>query len=103
MSILLIIFVYGLPLSLILSILLLTIIRLNPRLMLQDYPEDIQAVVSAQTPGEQRQSCTIGLVLFFLILAFSLAAALTASAVGYGFPGIFFSAAGVPLLFNMVD
>jgi hypothetical protein len=41
--------------------------------------------------------------LTLLVLASSLAAALTASAVGYGFPGIFFSAAGVPLLFNMVD
>ncbi len=41
MSILLIMLVYGIPLSLVLSALLLTMIRSNPRLMLQDYPKDI--------------------------------------------------------------
>src|SRR5579884_4281334 len=97
MSILVIIVVYGL------SILLLTISRVNPRLMLQDYPEDVQAVVAAQTPGERRQSLTVGIILLFLVLTFSLAAALTAGAIGYDFPGIFFSAAGVPFLFNVVE
>jgi hypothetical protein len=100
---LMIIFGYGLSLSLVLSILLLTVIRVNPRLVLRDYPEDIQAVVPAQTPAEERHSRTVGIVLLFLVLASSLAAALTASAAGYDFPGVFLSAAGVPLLFNVVD
>ena len=38
MSVLLIILVYGIPLSLVLSALVLAMIRANPRLMLQDYP-----------------------------------------------------------------
>jgi hypothetical protein len=55
-SVLLIMLVYGIPLSLVLSALLLTMIRANPRLMLQDYPRDIQAAVPPKTPAEQRQT-----------------------------------------------
>ncbi len=103
MSIPLIILVYGLPLSLVLSALLLVMIRANPRLMLQDYPKDIQAAVPPKTPAEQRVSGIVSVVLILLVFAFSLAAALSAKAGRYGFFGVFLSAAGVPLLFNVVD
>ncbi len=103
MSIPLIILVYGLPLSLVLSALVLAMIRANPRLMLQDYPKDIQVAVPPKTPAEQRVSGAVSVVLILLVFAFSLAAALSAKAGRYGFFGVFLSAAGVPLLFNVVD
>ena len=91
------------PLSLMLSALLLAVIRANPRLMLQDYPKDIQAAVPPKTPAEKRQTRVVGMVLLLLVLAFSLAAALSAKAAQLSFFGIFLSAAGVLFLFNVVD
>lgn len=102
-SVLLIMLVYGIPLSLVLSALLLAMIRANPRLMLQDYPKDIQAAVPPKTPAEQRQTRSWGIILLLLVLAFPLAAALSAKAAQHGFLGIFLSAFGVPFLFNVVD
>lgn len=103
MTVLFIILGYGTALSLMLSALLLTMIRANPRLMLQDYPKDIQATVPPKTPTEQRQTRGFGAVLLSLSLAFPVAAALSAKAARYGFLGIFLSASGVPFLFNVVD
>ena len=57
MTVLFIILGYGTALSLMLSALLLTMIRANPRLMLQDYPKDIQATVP---PKRMRQNSDQG-------------------------------------------
>ena len=103
MSIHLIMLVYGIPLSLVLSALLLAMIRANPRLMLQDYPKDIPAAVPPKTLTEQRQTRYWGAVLLLLALAFPVAAALSTKATRHGFLGIFLSASGVPFLFNVVD
>jgi hypothetical protein len=97
------ILVYGGALSLVLSTLILAMIRANPRLMLQDYPKDIQAVVPPKTTTEQHQTRFLGMVLLLLVFVFSLAAALSAKAAHNGFLGIFFSAFGAPFLFNVVD
>ena len=70
MSVLLIILVYGVPLSLVLSALLLTMIRANPRLMLQDYPKDIQAAVPPKTSAEKHQTRFWGIILLLLVLIF---------------------------------
>jgi len=43
------------------------------------------------------------MILLLLVLIFTLAAALSAKAVHYGFLGIFFSVSGVLFLFNVVD
>jgi hypothetical protein len=97
------ILIYGSALSLVLSVLILAVIRANPRLMLQDYPKDIQAAVPPKTPAEQRQTRYLGMLLLLLMVIFTLAAALSAKAAHYGFSGIFFSASGVLFLFNVVD
>lgn len=97
------ILMYGGVLSLVLSVLILAVIRANPRLMLQDYPKDIQAAVPPKTAREQRQTRYVGLALLLLVIAFTLAAALSAKAAHYSFSGIFFSAFGVSFLFNVVD
>jgi hypothetical protein len=103
MSVPSIILVYGVALSLVLSVLLIAVIRISPRLMLPDYPKDVQAAVPPQTVTEQRQARIMTVILIVLLVGFSLAAALTARAAGSGFVGTFLSAAGVPFVFNVVD
>jgi hypothetical protein len=103
MTVLFIILGYGTALSLLLSALLLTMIRANPRLMLQDYPKDIQAPEPPKAPTEQRQTRGFGAVLLRLALAFPVAAALSAKAARHGSSGSLSAALRVPFLFNVVD
>ncbi len=56
MSTLSTILLYGVPTSLLLSAVLLAMGWVNPRLMLQDYPKDIQAAVPPKTQEEKRQT-----------------------------------------------
>lgn len=52
MRILSTILLYGIPASLLLSVLIFVMGRINPRLMLRSYPKDVQAAVPPQTPTE---------------------------------------------------
>ena len=58
----------GVLLSLLASIYLMAVLRFNPRLFLQDYPEDIQRHVPPKTAQEKRQSVIVG-IPFLLLLA----------------------------------
>ena len=103
MNTVLTIIVYGVPASLIISLILLAMVRSNPRLMLRSYPKDVKAAVPPQTPAEKRQTLSWALPFWFVLLAFPSAAALTAHAARLGWVEIFFSAFGVFFLFNVVD
>jgi hypothetical protein len=103
MNLLSTIFIYGLVLSLGFSALLLAMVRVNPRLMLQDYPKDIQAAVSPKTPEEKRQTLYWALPLWVLMLGCPTAAALWAKAAHLGFLSVFLGAFGVAFLANLVD
>jgi len=96
-------FIYGLLLSLELSAILLAMGRSNPRLMLQDYPKDIQAAVPAKTPKEKRQTLYWSIPFWVLLLGCPTASALSAKAAYQGLLGVFLSAFGVVFLFNLVD
>lgn len=48
----------GAILSVLASLFLIAVLRFNPRLFLQDYPEDIQKQVPPKTGKEKRQSLT---------------------------------------------
>jgi hypothetical protein len=77
----------------------------NPRLMLQDYPKDMQAAVPPKTAAERRE--TVGWGVLFLVLLFGtpLAAAVTArlQQPGLSFGGGFLNVFLVLLVFNLVD
>ena len=45
------ILLYGLLLSVLFSAMILSMVLVNPRLMLQDYPKDVQAAVPPKTAG----------------------------------------------------
>lgn len=97
------ILLYGIPATVLISALLLAIGLSNPRVMLQDYPKDVQAVVEPKTAQEKRQTLYWGIPFWVLLLGFPLLAALSAKAVHQGFWEIFLSAFGVFFLGNLVD
>ncbi len=103
MSTLSTILLYGVPTSLLLSAVLLAMGWVNPRLMLQDYPKDIQAAVPPKTQEEKRQTLYWSIPFWLLLLGFPIAAALTAYAANLGFLDVFLSAFGMAFLFNLVD
>ncbi len=103
MSVLLTIVLYGIPLSLLLSLILLAMGRVNPRLMLRSYPKDVQAAVPPQTAAEKRQTLYWGIPFWLGLLGFPVAAAFAAKAAHGSLFEIFLSAAGVISLFNLVD
>lgn len=103
MNILSTILIYGVPASLLIAGILLAMGWMNPRLMLQDYPKDIQAVVPPKTAQEKRQTLYWGIPFWLVLLGGPAAAALTAKAAHQGFLEIFLSAFGVVFLFNLVD
>jgi hypothetical protein len=96
----------GTILSILASLFLVAVLRFNPRLFLQDYPEAIQNQVSPKTALEKRQSLLIG-VPFILLLAtvpFLSTLALKRSIVDQpAFPQLFLHAFGVIFIFNLVD
>jgi hypothetical protein len=103
MNTLSIILIYGIAGSVLISAVLLGMIAVNPRLMLQDYPKDVQAAVPPKTREEKRQTLYWSLPIWLLLLGFPTAAALSAKAAHAGFLEIFLSAFGVIFVFNLVD
>src|SRR5215468_8588310 len=73
---------FGLAACALLVVWLFLLGRTNPRIMLQDYPRDVQAAVPPKTAQERRQTIYWAIPLFLLFLGFPLAAALTAEAAG---------------------
>ena len=96
----------GLVLAVIASIFIAITLRLNPRLWLQDYPQDIQAQVPPKTKEEKRLSLVVGIPFLILLAVISLISTLTLR-IQYGGEISFFSlvihAFGVLLVFNAVD
>jgi hypothetical protein len=94
---------YGLAACALAGVLLYLIGRINPRIMLQDYPRDVQAAVPAKASAERRQTAIVAMPLWMAFLGFPLAAALTAKAAGAGPLVIGLCAFGVGLIANLFD
>lgn len=95
--------VFGLAACTLLVAWLFLLGRTNPRIMLQDYPPDVQAAVPPKTAQERRQTVFWAIPLFLLFVGFPVAAALTAKAAGAGFLTIALCAFGVGLVINLFD
>jgi hypothetical protein len=96
----------GLLLSLTASLLLILGLIINPRLYLQDYPEEIQAAVPPKTPAEKRQGLLVGipfLLTLLLVPFFSTLALKQAGGDSAGFVSLFTNAFGILFIFNLVD
>ena len=95
----------GSLLSVLASITILGILRFNPRLFLQDYPDEIQERVQPKTDQEKRLSLMVGIPFLILLLLVPFLSTLSlAKQVGEErFFSLFINAFGVAFLFNLVD
>ena len=96
----------GALLSVLASISIVGILRFNPRLFLQDYPDEIQAVVPPKTDLEKRQSLITGIPFLLILLAVPFVSTLILkreSGEMISFFPLFINAFGVVFLFNLVD
>jgi hypothetical protein len=83
------------------SVSLIGLVLYNPRLMLQDYPPAIQAVVPPKTETEKRQAILLGMP--FLLLLLVLPFVFTFRLEQTSFLELFLYAFGVVWAFNLWD
>jgi hypothetical protein len=96
----------GALLSILASISIIGILRFNPRLFLQDYPEEIQSGVPPKTNLEKRQSLITGIPFLLLLFAVPFISTLILkrqSGETISFIFLFLNAFGVAFIFNLVD
>jgi hypothetical protein len=96
----------GAILSLLASLILLALLRYNPRLFLQDYPESIQNQVPPKTESEKKQSLVLGIpyILLFVVVPFLSTLGLMRQSSGEAtLFQLFLHAFGVVFIFNVVD
>ena len=100
------IILHGGVLSLLASAFIAITLAINPRLWLQDYPQDIQHRVPPKSTRERRASLIIGIPFLVLLLAIPLASTLTLKVQRGGDVSFLRLAAngfGVLSVFNLVD
>ncbi|NOQ39249.1 MAG: nitroreductase [Anaerolineales bacterium] len=96
----------GALLSILAAISIIGILRFNPRLFLQDYPDEIQVAVSPKTDLEKRQSLITGIPFLLILVAVPLISTLVLkreSGETISFFPLFLNAFGVAFIFNLVD
>ena len=96
----------GAILSVIASLLIVVSLRINPRMWLQDYPQDIQNRVPPKTDMEKRQSLIVGIPFLVVLAAVPFISTLALKRQGGGdasFLQLFLNAFGVAFIFNLVD
>ncbi len=88
-----------------LSALLLGMIWYNPRLMLQNYPKDVQQKAPPKTAAEKRLSAYLGGLFLFLLAAVPVISTMMPGNTQHhlSLGEAFLNAFGVLLVFNLVD
>jgi hypothetical protein len=95
----------GAGLALAASALIMGTLRLNPRLLLRNYPPELRQAVPPQTPRERGLATLIGLVLIGMLAAWPAVSVMAAHRSGLpaGFGPAFGHAFVVGTVFNLVD
>lgn len=96
----------GAVLSILASLLIIFILWFNPRIMLQDYPKDVQAKAPPKTPQEKRLTLFLGIPFLLLLIAVPFISSLTLKQQTQGqisFWALLINAFGVAFIFNLVD
>lgn len=96
----------GLILSVLAMLVIGVSIRINPRLWLQDYPKDIQALVPPKTEKEKQQTNLIGIPFLLLLFGVPFISTLTLKQANQGeisFLLLFVNAFGVFWIGNLFD
>lgn len=93
----------GLPACVLLGALILLMVNRNPRLMLQDYPKDVQAAVPAKTVTERRETLYWSIPFWLVFVGVPVAAAITVKMAGGSLLMMGLAAFGVGMLINLFD
>jgi hypothetical protein len=94
---------FGLPACALFAVILPLMVSRNPRLMLQDYPKDVQAAVPPKTAQERRQTLYWGIPFWLVLLGFPATAAVATKLAGGDLLAIILSAFGVGIVVNLFD
>ena len=90
-------------LSLIATIMILVIMKINPRIFLHDYPKEIQAVAAPKTDVEKKLSLVLGIPFLLALILVPFFSTLALNAENASFTSLFVNAFGVSMVFNIVD
>lgn len=93
----------GAFLSVIAALILLLILRFNPRILLNDYPKDVQAVAAPKTPTERKWTLLVGIPYLLVLLLVPFFSTLSLKPQNGAFVALFVNAFGVAFIFNLVD
>ena len=95
----------GLILSGITSVFIIVSLMINPRIWLQDYPEDIQSKVPPKSDSEKRLSLIIGIPFLIILCVGSFFSTLVLKFRNpeASFLDLSLNAFGIVLIFNVVD
>lgn len=94
---------FALPACVLFAGIILLMVSGNPRLMLQDYPKDVQAAVPPKTAQEKRQTTYWAIPFWLVLLGFPTAAAVATKLAGGDLLAIILAAFGVGLIVNLFD
>jgi hypothetical protein len=96
----------GVILSILALLFIMITLWINPRIMLHDYPKDIQAKAPPKTPQEKQLSLFLGIPFLLLLFAFPFMSSLTLKHQTQGqisFGALFANSFGVAFIFNIFD
>lgn len=97
---------HGGLLSITASLLIALSLKANPRMWLQDYPEEIQVQVPPRTESEKRQGLIVGIPFLLLLFGVPLLSTFIFESQSGGevaFLSLAVHAFGVSMIFNLVD
>jgi hypothetical protein len=97
---------HGLMLSTIASVFIFLTLRFTPRIWLQDYPPEVQALVPPKTESEKRLSLVLGIPFLLLLLAAPVISTLSFQSQQQGevpFLSLALHSFGVMFIFNLID
>jgi hypothetical protein len=94
---------YGLLLSISLSVLIMIMLVRNQRLLLHSYPKDVRAAVPPKSPAERREGTCWKAMFLILTIFFPFATVPASKTSDCDFLEAFLIAFGVAFLFNLVD
>lgn len=99
------ILVGGLIMSVLLSAFIVVSMKRNPRVWMQDYPADIQALVPPKTPQEKQESWIVGIMFLAVMVSVPLVSVIAARANDgdMSFLAAFVHVFGISMIFNLVD
>jgi hypothetical protein len=99
-------FLYGIVFSLLFSALLLVMVRINPEMMLNDYPPDIKARYGPASEKTKQQRKPFIILFFLIMFGVPLLSILRLDQMVAGFPSfleVFVNIFTLFLVFNIVD